>query len=69
VAVAIPAGRLGSVYVRAEGQNHEYSATAAVDVASGSVVRVVGVHGSGLIVAPLEPDAGTAPDAEEPGGR
>jgi membrane protein implicated in regulation of membrane protease activity len=54
VAVAIPAGRLGSVYVRAEGRNHEYTATAASDVPSGSVVRVVGVHGSGLVVAALE---------------
>jgi hypothetical protein len=29
VSVAIPAGRLGSVYVRAEGQTHEIGATAA----------------------------------------
>ena len=28
VAVAIPAGRIGSVYVKAEGQTHEFSATA-----------------------------------------
>jgi membrane protein implicated in regulation of membrane protease activity len=53
VAVAIPAGRLGSVYVRAEGQNHEFSATASMDVPSGSVVTVVGVHGNGLVVAPV----------------
>jgi hypothetical protein len=32
VAVGIPAGRFGSVWVKAEGQTHEYSATAAVDV-------------------------------------
>ena len=32
VSVAIPAGRLGTVYVRAEGQNHELSATAAEDI-------------------------------------
>ena len=57
VAVAIPAGRLGSVYVRAEGQNHEFSATASVDVASGSAVSVVGVHGNGLVVAPLDAPA------------
>jgi len=53
VAVAIPAGRLGSVYVRAEGQNHEYSATAATDVPSGSAVTVVAVRGNGLVVAPV----------------
>ena len=33
VAVAIPAGRYGSVCVRAEGQTHEFTATATVDVA------------------------------------
>jgi membrane protein implicated in regulation of membrane protease activity len=54
VAVAIPAGRLGSIYVRAEGQNHEFSATASTDVPSGSAVRVIGVHGNGLVVAPLD---------------
>jgi membrane protein implicated in regulation of membrane protease activity len=64
VAVAIPAGRLGSVYVRAEGQNHEYSATASSDLPSGSVVRVTGVHGSGLVVAPLETQPAAAVDAE-----
>jgi membrane protein implicated in regulation of membrane protease activity len=53
VAVAIPAGRLGSVYVRAEGQNHEYTATASADVPSGSVVRIVAVRGNGLVVAPV----------------
>jgi membrane protein implicated in regulation of membrane protease activity len=53
VAVGIPAGRLGSVYVRAEGQNHEFSATAAVDVPAGTPVTVTGVAGNGLIVAPV----------------
>jgi membrane protein implicated in regulation of membrane protease activity len=53
VAVAIPAGRLGSVYIRAEGQNHEFSATATMDVPSGSVVTVVAVRGNGLVVAPV----------------
>ena len=53
VAVAIPAGRLGSVYVKAEGQNHEFSATAGTDIPSGSSVRVIAVHGNGLVVAPV----------------
>jgi membrane protein implicated in regulation of membrane protease activity len=54
VAIGIPAGRFGSVYVKAEGQTHEFSATANVDVAAGSSVRVTGVAGNGLIVAPVQ---------------
>jgi membrane protein implicated in regulation of membrane protease activity len=53
VAVGIPAGRFGSVLVKAEGQTHEFSATAAVDIAAGTVVTVVGTAGTGLIVEPL----------------
>lgn len=52
VAVSIPAGRFGSVYVKAEGQTHEFSATAAVDLATGTAVTVTAVAGNGLIVAP-----------------
>lgn len=52
VAVSIPAGRFGSVYVKAEGQTHEFSATAALDLATGTPVTVTGVAGNGLIVAP-----------------
>ena len=50
VQVGIPAGRYGSVLVKAEGQTHEFSATASADVPVGAVVRVSGVAGSGLIV-------------------
>ncbi len=50
VAVAIPAERFGSVYVKAEGQTHEFSATAAEDIASGTPVRVTGVAGTGVRV-------------------
>jgi membrane protein implicated in regulation of membrane protease activity len=53
VAVSIPAGRQGSVYVRAEGQNHEFTASAAVDVPSGTPVVVTAVAGHGLVVAPV----------------
>ncbi len=53
VAVAIPAGRLGSVYVRAEGQTHEFGATAASDIPSGQSVQVTGIHGNGLVVGPI----------------
>ena len=54
VAVGIPAGRFGSVLVKAEGQTHEFSATAAQDIAAGTTVRVTGTAGTGLIVEPLQ---------------
>ena len=60
VQVAIPAGRYGSVLVKAEGQTHEFSATATTDVPAASIVRVTGVAGAGLIVeaiAPADPAA------------
>lgn len=62
VAVSIPAGRLGSIYIRAEGQTHEFSATAAADIPAGRPVVVTGVHGNGLVVAqaPGEPTPTTA---------
>ncbi|MEO5885119.1 MAG: hypothetical protein ABIQ58_06350 [Candidatus Limnocylindrales bacterium] len=50
VQVGIPAGRYGSVLVKAEGQTHEFSATSSIDIPVGSVARVTGVAGSGLIV-------------------
>jgi membrane protein implicated in regulation of membrane protease activity len=53
VAVSIPAGRHGSVYVKAEGQTHEFTATSTVDVASGTPVTVTAVAGNGLVVAPV----------------
>ena len=55
VSVAIPAGRLGTVYVRAEGQNHEISATAAEDIPQGTAVKVVGTAGMGLVVERMAP--------------
>jgi membrane protein implicated in regulation of membrane protease activity len=53
VAVGIPAGRNGSVLVKAEGMTHEFSATASTDIPSGASVRVTGVAGAGLIVEPI----------------
>ena len=50
VQVGIPAGRYGSVLVKAEGQTHEFSATATTDIPAGTVARVTGVAGAGLIV-------------------
>ena len=70
VAVGIPAGHYGSVLVKKEGQTHEYSATASVDIASGTTARVSGVAGAGLIVqpvgsAPLAPPAPPTPPAAD----
>lgn len=62
VSVSIPAGRFGTVLVKAEGQTHEFSATAAVDIATGTPVTVTGTAGTGLIVAPL-----VAPPLATPG--
>lgn len=50
VAVSIPAGRFGSVYVKAEGQTHEFTATAGEDIPNGTLVRVTGVAGTGVVV-------------------
>ncbi len=65
VQVSIPAGRYGSVLVKAEGQTHEFSATASVDIPAGTVAKVSGVAGAGLIVevpaAPSAPASSAAP--------
>ena len=61
VAVSIPAGRLGSVWIKAEGQTHEFSATAAVDIPAGTAVTVTGTAGTGLVVAPLAQPATSTP--------
>jgi membrane protein implicated in regulation of membrane protease activity len=69
VQVAIPAGRYGSVLVKAEGQTHEFSATASVDIPAGTVARVSGVAGAGLIVegpAPAQPATPVAPSEPPP---
>ena len=55
VQVGIPAGRSGSVLVKAEGQTHEFTATSSQEIASGTVARVTGVAGVGLIVEPIIP--------------
>jgi membrane protein implicated in regulation of membrane protease activity len=57
VQVGIPAGRYGSVLVKAEGQTHEFSATSPIEIVVGTVVRVSGVAGTGLIVEPITPPA------------
>jgi membrane protein implicated in regulation of membrane protease activity len=64
VAVGITAGHWGSVYVKAEGQNHEYTATASEDIAAGTQVLVTGTAANGLVVA-LKPRPAT--EAGAPG--
>jgi hypothetical protein len=54
VSVAIPARRWGSIQLNAEGQLHQFPATAAVDVPSGVLVRISSVAGTGLMVTPIE---------------
>jgi membrane protein implicated in regulation of membrane protease activity len=66
VQVGIPAGKYGSILVKAEGQTHEFTATAGTDIPAGSVVRVTGVGGTGLIV---ESTTSAAPAATSDGGR
>jgi membrane protein implicated in regulation of membrane protease activity len=63
VAVSIPAGRFGSVWIKAEGQTHEFSATASLDIPAGTAVTVTGTAGTGLVVAPL-----AQPSTPNPGG-
>ena len=69
VSVTIPGGRLGTVYVRAEGQTHELSATAGDEIPSGTPIRVTGTAGMGLVVervaapAVAPPPATPAPEA------
>lgn len=55
VSVTIPAGRLGTVYVRAEGQTHEISATAAEEIPAGAAVKVTATAGMGLVVERMTP--------------
>jgi membrane protein implicated in regulation of membrane protease activity len=68
VHVTIPAGRYGSVLVKAEGQTHEFSATSSVDIVAGTVARVSGVAGSGLIVEPAMAAATAAQEGGSGGG-
>ena len=69
VQVDIPAGRYGSVIVKAEGQTHEFTATSSQDIRATSIVRVTGVTGSGVIVEPIapptEPPTATSATTEE----
>jgi membrane protein implicated in regulation of membrane protease activity len=60
VSVGIPAHRYGSVLIKAEGQTHEFSATAERDVPAGRTVTITGIAGSGVIVRDDAADAAPA---------
>lgn len=53
VAVTIRPRGWGSVLVRAQGQRHEVSATAAQEIAAGTPVRITAAVGTGVSVEPL----------------
>ena len=69
VSVSIPAGRFGTVLVKAEGQTHEFSATAATDIPTGTPVTVTATAGTGLVVAPLAPPQAPPPPGEPSPGQ
>jgi membrane protein implicated in regulation of membrane protease activity len=65
VSVGIPASRFGSVLISFAGTTHNLTATADVEIPAGRDVKVVGVAGTNLVVAP-SPKAsseGAKPDA------
>lgn len=64
VSVGIPAGRYGTVLVKAEGQTHEFSATAEQDIPAGRTVTIVGIAGTGVIVRDEAATAGAAAGQE-----
>jgi membrane protein implicated in regulation of membrane protease activity len=66
VSVPIPAGRLGTVYVRAEGQTHEVSATALEEITTGTAVKIIGTAGMGLVVERLTPQPIAMPTPPPP---
>jgi membrane-bound ClpP family serine protease len=65
VSVGIPANRFGTVLISFAGGSHNLTATADAEIASGRTVKVVGVAGSNIIVAPLPlvTNEGARPDA------
>jgi membrane-bound ClpP family serine protease len=53
VSVGIPANRFGTVLISFAGASHNMTATADVEIANGHAVKVVGVAGTNLVVAPI----------------
>ena len=65
VSVGIPANRFGTVLISFAGGSHNLTATADAEIAPGRTVKVVGVAGSNIVVAPVPPatNEGARPDA------
>jgi membrane-bound ClpP family serine protease len=53
VSVGIPANRFGTVMISFAGASHNMTATADAEIAAGHAVKVVGVAGTNLVVAPV----------------
>jgi membrane protein implicated in regulation of membrane protease activity len=71
VSVGIPATAWGTISMEVEGQTQEFRATSSVDIERGQIVRITGLAGNGLIVAPPaaapdDPDPDPAPEAPGP---
>jgi membrane protein implicated in regulation of membrane protease activity len=66
VSVTIPAGRLGTVYVRAEGQTHEITATSTEELTTGTAIKVIGTAGMGLVVERMVPQPIVMPTPPPP---
>jgi membrane-bound ClpP family serine protease len=54
VSVGIPANRFGTVLISFAGASHNLTATSDVEIANGHAVKVVGVAGTNLVVAPVQ---------------
>ena len=65
VSVGIPANRFGTVLISFAGASHNMTATADTEIPNGRAVKVVGVAGTNLVVAPLSlaTNEGARPDA------
>jgi len=55
VSVGIPANRFGTVLISFAGASHNLTATADAEIPAGRSVKVVGVAGTNLVVAPAAP--------------
>jgi membrane-bound ClpP family serine protease len=53
VSVGIPANRFGTVLISFAGASHNMTATSDVEIPNGHSVKVVGVAGTNLVVAPI----------------
>jgi membrane-bound ClpP family serine protease len=54
VSVGIPAKRFGTVLISFAGASHNLTATADAEIPTGQAVKVVGVAGTNLVVAPVQ---------------